>query len=164
MFARVGGKSFRNKKALSIFNILSPPLKTWKRILCKDVRSAGWEKTSPYKGGSRRKECWNVEINSRSGKTWWVIDQRSFFMLWDVFWIVCTVPLLHLQFLNVGFSCNCLVGGNEIRRDQKANKMNLQQITKVLVLRLDQTKTEWILCFHLMKWHEAQLTFTPGKF
>lgn len=36
-----------------------------------------------------------------------------FFILGDVFWAVCAVPPLSLQYLDVGFSRNCLVGGNE---------------------------------------------------
>lgn len=61
-------------------------------------------KQVPIRGRRKgQQECRNADINSPSGKTWWVIDQCSF----------CSCSQEESQPLDVAFSCNCLVGGDE---------------------------------------------------
>lgn len=61
-------------------------------------------KQVPIRGRRKgQQECRNADINSPSGKTWWVIDQCSF----------CSCSQKESQPLDVAFSCNCLVGGDE---------------------------------------------------
>lgn len=141
MHASVGSRFFQYEEGSSIFNILSPPLKNGKRILCERLGVQVVRKQVPIRGGKAK-----GAVECRNKLSFWqgLMDNRStslfFLMLGDV----CTVSLLNLCYMDFAFSCNGL-----IKREwrswyvQITQWVDLQQSTSTFLWgsKLDQTKT-----------------------